>query len=353
MIAGDFYASGGLLPAIAALALVIALVSGLAGDGRGDGQGGERGGRGAAWMLVAGMTVLIGTRPLIGLYIDMQTYARIFRRFANGYWTTFYEDVLFDVFTRISAAFLPIGAYFFLCALLYVFPKALATRRLFGPNWPIAFAVMASSFSFYAYATNGIRNGIATSFALMALAIPRLVPKLLWGIAAAMVHLSVLLTFLAHAIALRLRSIPLSLAFWLVSIPVSLVLPNAIVGDFVESIGDTRSDYFTRDEVEVGLFRWDFILYSGLGTAAIAYWYFIRKVRDDAFILFGSTYLIANGGWILVNDVAYSNRFAYLSWFMLELAILFPMLRERKSLYLLPAALALIVGNFLLSTVIL
>ncbi|HMQ45454.1 MAG TPA: EpsG family protein, partial [Mariniflexile sp.] len=40
------------------------------------------------------------------------------------------------------------------------------------------------------------------------------------------------------------------------------------------------------------------------------------------------TYLICNGFWILVIKANYSNRFAYLSWFMMALVIVYPFLKQ-------------------------
>lgn len=321
------------------IAMVAATVRGLATDdpARAQATGGV--------VMVVLMIVAIGLRPVDFYYVDMLTYARVYQRFVAGYWSSFYEDWAFDLLTVIAALAGSVTFYFLLCAAFYIVPQAIAVRQMFGTRWPMALAVMASSFSFYAYGTNGIRNGIAVAFALLVLATPKLWKKLLWAVLAAGFHFSVMLTFLAHAVALAIRSVPLSLGFWVLSIPAAILLPNELVGNFVESIGDTRSDYFTSDQVEIARFRWDFIVYSAAGTAAIIYWKYVRGIEDEEFDLFASTYLIANGGWILVNDVLFSNRFAYLSWFMIELVILFPMLRNHSARATLPLALVLILLN--------
>ena len=41
-----------------------------------------------------------------------------------------------------------------------------------------------------------------------------------------------------------------------------------------------------------------------------------------------SIYLFANALWILVIQANFSNRFAYLSWFMLGLVIVYPFLKQ-------------------------
>src|SRR5690606_31378083 len=74
-------------------------------------------------------------------------------------------------------------------------------------------------------------------------------------------------------------------------------------------------------------FRWDFILYSASGV--LAGWYFVikKKFEDSLYIQMFNVYLVTNAFWILVIRANYSNRFAYLSWFMIALIIMYPYLK--------------------------
>ena len=85
---------------------------------------------------------------------------------------------------------------------------------------------------------------------------------------------------------------------------------------------DEADDQFSR----IG-FRWDFLLYSA--TAVYAGWYFIfhKKFEDKFYRQLFNTYLIANGFWILVIRASFSNRFAYLSWFIMGVIIVYPFLK--------------------------
>ena len=76
-------------------------------------------------------------------------------------------------------------------------------------------------------------------------------------------------------------------------------------------------------------FRWDFLLYSASGV--FAGWYFIEKkgFQDALYQRLFNTYLIANGIWILIIRANYSNRFAFLSWFLLGLVIIYPLLKSK------------------------
>src|SRR5690606_25184293 len=87
-------------------------------------------------------------------------------------------------------------------------------------------------------------------------------------------------------------------------------------------------------EVEEGKFsstgfRWDFLLYSS--TAVFAGWYYIvkRNYKDKIYFWLFNTYVFSNAFWILVIRANFSNRFAYLSWFMIGLVIIYPLLKQQ------------------------
>jgi hypothetical protein len=59
-------------------------------------------------------------------------------------------------------------------------------------------------------------------------------------------------------------------------------------------------------------------------------WYFIFKkgLEDKFYNIFYSTFLMANAFWILIIRANYSDRFSYLSWFMLGSVIIYPICVE-------------------------
>ena len=119
-------------------------------------------------------------------------------------------------------------------------------------------------------------------------------------------------------------------------IPLSLVM-----GGFFESFflglgfGADKLDSYLGEfdqanegvEINVG-FRWDFLLYSATGI--FAGWYYIikKKFEDVLYQKIFLTYLISNGLWVLIIRANYSNRFAYLSWFILSLVLIYPLLKS-------------------------
>ena len=122
---------------------------------------------------------------------------------------------------------------------------------------------------------------------------------------------------------------------WLACIPLSLALGTFWITLFA-SLGfadDRFSAYLTTDfDTEIFAstgFRWDFLFHSSF--AVVAGWYFVikRGFDDKIYKQLLNTYLICNGFWILVIQANYSNRFAYLSWFMMALIIIYPLLKRR------------------------
>jgi hypothetical protein len=126
---------------------------------------------------------------------------------------------------------------------------------------------------------------------------------------------------------------------WLIAIPLSLAL-GSFWENFFLNLGILEEDrligYLSGEEQYVKLieeenrgFRWDFLLYSGTGV--FAGWYFIikKKFEDVLYNQLFSIYLMANTLWILVIRSNFSNRIAYLSWFMLGVVIIYPLLKNK------------------------
>lgn len=284
------------------------------------------------------MTILIiyiGLRPLSGgLFGDMRTYANIFENYVNGGTLVYQQDLGFDYFMTFCSKVMTLEFFFLLCAFLYVFPLYLVSKKFFNEYWFYCFMMIVSSFSFWSYGTNGIRNGLATSFALLALAYTdRKVLMIILMLLAISFHKTMLLPVAAYFLTMFYKDSKIIFYFWVLCIPLSLAAGGFFESAFA-SIGfdDERLSYLTSgnvndDEFSGTGFRWDFLVYSA--TAVYSGWYFIfkRKFADPVYKQLFNIYLIANGFWILVIRANFSNRFAYLSWFMMGLVIVYPFLK--------------------------
>lgn len=125
-------------------------------------------------------------------------------------------------------------------------------------------------------------------------------------------------------------------AFWLICIPISLVFGSSIQTLFASFITDDRASYLASNNNDenayISGFRWDFIAYSA--SAIIIGWYSKKRLNliDRRYDLIFGTYLISNAIWILVMNASFSNRFAYLSWFLMPLVVIYPALKQYQTI---------------------
>ncbi len=286
--------------------------------------------------LVWAIIIYMGLRPLDKGYMgDTGAYLRVFRSYVDGDISEHFEkDKGFDFFIKWSANNLTEELFFLLSAFIYVFLHYIISKKLFKTYWYYVFIVFISSFSFWVYGTNGIRNGLAASIVLYAFTFDK---KKYLAIIISLIgvsfHKTMLLPVLAFYLTYFYNNPKYYLRLWLICIPLSLAGGGFFEALFA-SLGfeDDRLGYLVDgnvndDEFSSTGFRWDFLLYSS--TAVLVGWYFIVKknFEDKFYHRLINVYLIANAFWILVIRANFSNRFAYLSWFMIGLVIIYPFLK--------------------------
>jgi hypothetical protein len=282
------------------------------------------------YLLLAVVLLFIGTRPNDPVFTDMPLYSAVFKSYQDGKPLEITEDKGFLMLNEFCAGFMDLKGYYITVSLIYILPLFIAAKRWFGTYWGYGFAMMVFSISFFAYGTNTIRNGMATSIFMLAISFydkKWLMIGLL--VLSTFFHKSLFLPCAALAAASVFPQPRVYLAYWVACIFLSLLFSGFWEQLFANAgFGDDRTSYLTtkadpREFRSVG-FRWDFLFYSFMGV--LSGWYFIfKKGFEHAFYkVFYSTYLIANGFWILVIRANYSDRFSYLSWFMLGTVIIFP-----------------------------
>lgn len=274
----------------------------------------------------------MGTRPISGRYFgDMATYNHLYLNYQRGYALNVEKDYLFQSFMKFCSQFFNSRQFFFICSVLYIIPHYLISKKWFKEYWFYAFLMMVGSFSFWAYGTNGIRNGIATAFFLMAISRNQKVFQILWLILSVNFHAAMYLPAIGWVITWFYNKPKGFFYFWLLSIPLSLALPGVWENFFASFVEDERSAYLTAGEYDQAItktgFRWDFLLYSSLGVGAAAYYFFRKKMEDPHYYRLLNTFLFANAFWVLVIRANFSNRFAYLSWFLMALVIIYPWIK--------------------------
>lgn len=290
------------------------------------------------WGLALAMTLYLGLRPVSGFYFgDMGAYANSFRDlqftgtalkvYANSEWA-------FAAFMHVSAWIMSAETWFLLCAALYVGLIAKALYRVHRGKAYLALLMAIASYSFWPYGTNGIRNGLATSLVLLGMAYPdrKLLMALFFALAVG-THTSVLLPVAAFLLTFLYRDPRGYLGGYLLAVLLSLTVGGWWEQFFASSglVGDERFSVYLLDqsyasEFSSTGFRWDFLAYSLWPVAFGAYHIFKRKFTDRFYLQLFNAYVAANAFWVLVIRASFSNRFAYLSWFMMFWVLVYPLL---------------------------
>ena len=289
------------------------------------------------YLLLIFIVVYTGLRPVSGRFFgDMSTYNTLFLTYASGIEITTNQDLLFHYFVKFCSGIMTPTAFFLLCMFLYTYPLYIVSKRIFKEYWFYSFLMFVISFSFWSYGTNGIRNGLATSCFLLAVSYyDKKIIMIFLFVIASQVHQTLLLPIFAFILSSFYPKTKFFLISWVMSIPLSIAL-----GGFWESLfaslgfGDDRlGTYllgdFESEEFKSTGFRYDFLVYSA--SAVFVGWYFIFKkgFTDRLYTNLFNTYVISNAFWVLVIRANFSNRFAYLSWFMMGLVIIYPYLKEQ------------------------
>lgn len=315
------------------------------------------------------LIVFIGLRPNHYLFGDSVNYA-------NGYYfdsinSTFNIDLNKEWFwrflrdaLRVSGA--PLSTWFFIIAIGYIGFAFVGCQKLVGENSWIAMLFFLSAFSTYQFGVNGLRNGFACSMVIFAFAIAANgnISKMLLGgvviIFAIGSHKSVMLPLAAFLAATYVVKSPKwAIYFWIASIGVSLVAGGTMVNFFaglgfddrMAAYGNSLDQY--ADSFSSTGFRWDFLAYSAMPVWLT--WYVTKKAEKEraefgdtieeaetnitgagriadahsmrVFNILATTYILANSFWVMVIKAAFSNRFAYLSWFLYPLVLAYAVIR--------------------------
>lgn len=279
------------------------------------------------------LIVYIGLRPLYVIFGDTMNYAVGYKRYASGGAIINGSDYGFQVFMKFISNFGTVHLFFLICTFIYIYPIYRISKKLFNEYWYYSFIFFIVSFSFWTYGVNGLRNGMACSLFLWGISyrhnLKIMIPLFLVAIS---FHKTAALPILAYIITSFYNNPKFYLKGWLLCIPLSLAMGGVWVALFA-SLGfdDRLSGYLSEDANGSSLktgFRWDFLFHSAF--AVFAGWYFIykKKFNDVFYFRLLNTYLICNGFWVLVIKANYSNRFAYLSWFMMAIVIIYPFLKS-------------------------
>lgn len=283
------------------------------------------------------VTIYIGTRP-IWCYVDTNLYTQIFNLVQSGQWVEIKGYSIEPFFSFIEYLCIEVtdaSGWLLVVAIFYVVGMGIASYRWMPRHLFLATIFCFTAFSFWGYATNGIRNGMASSIALVGLSffckgkLNTIIgyALLLLGMAT---HKTIGAVIAAATMALFFKRTNINLSIWLFCIILSLLFSDLFKDMFIWLADDERMTNYLTQDVDKNFFsstgfRWDFILYSA--APIMLGWYAIVKkgITDKTYMFLLHTYIFANAFWVLINTAAYSNRFAYISWFMYPILFAYPL----------------------------
>lgn len=320
-----------------------------------------------AVIIAAFFAILLGNRDQFWLFGDSVNYAHHFElaKYQTG------EDGLkgewlWMKLMNFTAQIGDVHTFFLIVSIGYFGYQLWACRRFTPNNVLISYLFVLGAFSAYSYATNGIRNGLACAMLLTALSYfggnkkDKIIAAAIAFFAVA-IHKSVLIPITMAVVSMYcIKSFKQAYGFWLFSIVLSLVLGGAI-SNFIAGLGfdDERVSYLTNydDGQYTNIsFRWDFLLYSMMPIVLGYYVVIKRGIQDKTYLLLLNTYTLSNAFWVMVIRANYSNRFAYLSWFMYPIVLAYPLLKldiweEQQGKYLKRIMLAQIAFTWIMNTI--
>lgn len=249
----------------------------------------------------------------------------------------FDSDWLFYHFMALCAQVVDVYTFFAIVMFFYVVMMFTGCRKLDSWHGATLMLFCIGAFSFYGYAVNGIRNGVACSCVILTIGSvckgERIWPIILSFIAIGC-HKSTALPLACMFFTYFVRNPKYMFLAWAGAIVVSLIFGETIANvlslvsydERLAELGKTGEEVANDWGVEMeNRFRWDFLLYSSMPIILGAYTLFIRKVYNNTYLILLGTYIYANAFWVLVIRGLFSNRFAYLSWFIYPIVLAYPL----------------------------
>lgn len=299
--------------------------------------------QGAALGLTLALTFFLGLRQVSLIFGDMRMYTHTYENVIYQYSSfSLRTEWLWDnlMYFCKSTGF-NVNEFFLIVEIGYFAGMFICAMIMMRKNLWISVLFFYTAFSCYSFSTNGIRNGLGCSIELVAICLfalggaKRYVGYLLMLMAFGIHRSTILPTAAVVSSAFFIKDTKMAIRFWIISIGISL-LAGPLVEQFFAALGfdDRMSDYASTNQDEYSMsqfsqsgFRWDFLLYSAAPVAMIWYITRYRKFTDPVYHIFAVSYLLCNAFWIMVIRSAFSNRFAYLSWFLYPVVMAYPLLR--------------------------
>ncbi len=290
-------------------------------------------------VLLLAMIAFIGLRPVSGVYfVDMAGYYDWYNHTLGDNFTfslhteNFIWDNLFAWWIYRKLGF---SLFMLLVATIYFGCAFAACKKMFPNDTLTVFLVFLGAFSTFSYGTNGIKAGAAASVCLLALAYKdKLVPFVILLIASWGLHHSMVMVLVSVIIAKYVKNTKLFFVVWGLSLLIAAAHIDFFQGIFASMADERGMRYLQTESNYEGYytgFRFDFVIYSAMPI--IIGWFLLmkRNIKDNGYEFWLRVYLISNSIWMLCMYASFTNRIAYLSWFLYPIVLIYPFFKFKWS----------------------
>lgn len=278
--------------------------------------------------LAIALVLFIGFRPVSIVFVDMISYDFTYSQLMGKpfYFDLEVDNLIYDNwFTYMASLNVPVRAFFVIVAFIYFGMMWLACNKLFPRDTIIAFLVYLAAFSTFAYATNGLKAGMAASIFLVALAYNE---KPLISIPLAIftygMHHSMALVITAYLVTYFIRNPKYYFVVWALTFCIAALHITYFQHLFANFTDEHGASYLLSSENSG--FRLDFIIYSAVPVIVGYILIFKYKLTSKTYNLLLSLYMLTNSLWMLCMYSNFTNRISYLSWLLYPIVLLYPFL---------------------------
>lgn len=221
--------------------------------------------------------------------------------------------------------------YFTITALLYCGSYLYFGKVIFGGKKAFTFIVLATGLlGFASYGCNTLRQGLALSSFLVAFALKKRNIQYLLFLISITLHISLVLLIGSCFITSKFDNTKKYISVWIICFILSALGFNLI--SYFSSLGGADYRFIeyslgaesARDSIFSVGFRLDFILYSLIPLIYASYLKYKCKIIDVFYNRVLNLYICVNSIWLLIIRLPYTDRFAYLSWFLIPILLYYP-----------------------------
>lgn len=244
--------------------------------------------------------------------------------------------------------------YFLIISFFYTFSYLIFAHRYFPKVYLGYFIIMVcGSLGFASYGYNTLRQGLAIAFFLLAFgASSKLWARLPLLFLAVAFHMSLIILVVASIGAKFLKDRKTAELFWLLCLIMTIVgLDLGTMMDSLSQIDSRIGGYYSSAEDGTADynngFRIDFLIYSILPIYIARFWMNKYKYLDAQYIFFYKLYLYVNAVWLLMIRIQYTDRIAYMSWFLIPVLTLYPLLNQGLNMKNVQKTVNIVMGIFI------